>query len=101
MPQGMQVWDASGNLVFDTANSLGRVLAVADISGSASGNVTNSNFTSTSRVFWTILPAATSGAGVADFDTPEVSYSSVNSRIEYVPGASTSGKTYKLIYGIW
>jgi hypothetical protein len=33
MPQGLQVWDASGNLILDTSTRLGRVLGYQDVGG--------------------------------------------------------------------
>ena len=37
MPQGMQVWDASGNLIMDTNTPSGVILGVHSFSGGAAG----------------------------------------------------------------
>jgi hypothetical protein len=51
MPQGLQVMDASGNIIFDTNTYAGRILDIITLTGSSSGNVTNSGL-STGTPFW-------------------------------------------------
>lgn len=43
MPQGFQVWDASGNLIVDTNTHLGRVLGIHTVT-TASGNFSHAGF---------------------------------------------------------
>lgn len=33
MPQGLQIWDGSGNLILDTSTRLGRILGWVDVGG--------------------------------------------------------------------
>ena len=44
MPQGLQVFDAAGNVIVDTSTRLGRVLGSATIGPSGSGSITNASF---------------------------------------------------------
>lgn len=40
MPQGLQVWDPAGNLIFDTNDRIGRVLGAVQ-TGTSAGDVVN------------------------------------------------------------
>jgi len=51
MPQGLQIWDTSGNLVFDTNTNAGRVLGNVTVTASTAGSATNAGLT-TGRPFW-------------------------------------------------
>jgi len=44
MPQGLQTWDASGNLLVDIQDRLTRFLGTIAISAGASGTVTDDGF---------------------------------------------------------
>jgi len=55
MPQGIQVWDASGTLILDTSTVTVRILDVITISGNTSGNVTSTQF-STGIPFYFFQP---------------------------------------------
>jgi hypothetical protein len=55
MPQGIQVWDASGNLILDTSTVTVRILDVITISANGSGNITNTQF-STGVPFYFFQP---------------------------------------------
>ena len=55
MPQGIQVWDAGGNLILDTSTVTVRILAVITIAGNTSGNVTSTQF-STGIPFYFFQP---------------------------------------------
>lgn len=54
MAVGIQVWDASGNLIMDTPTRMGRVLGIT-ASGTSGGSVTNSGF-STGTPFAVYVP---------------------------------------------
>ena len=64
MGAGLQVWDASGNLIFDTPDRVGRIVGSTTTSGSA-GSVT---FTVPSGCtpFW-FASCATGAAGMSNF----------------------------------
>lgn len=51
MPQGLQIWDASGNLIFDTNTAAGRVLGIVNVTAAAAGSTTNAGLT-TGTPFW-------------------------------------------------
>lgn len=44
MPQGLQVWDASGNLILDISERVGKFLGIATITAGVNGSVTNAGF---------------------------------------------------------
>jgi hypothetical protein len=45
MAEGLQIWDAQGQLVFDTTTRNTRILGIVDIgTGAATGSVTNAGF---------------------------------------------------------
>ena len=98
MPQGLQVWDASGNLIIDLGSSLGRVLGVATISGSATSSIPDARLNQ-GTPFWVVLPAnGSSSPGVVDYDVPNIG--ATPTAIEYSPGYATAGKNYTIIYGV-
>lgn len=51
MPQGLQIWDTSGNLVFDTNTYAARTLGIATVTANTSGSATHSGLTS-GTPFW-------------------------------------------------
>ena len=54
MPLGLQVFDASGNVIVDTSTRLGRILGVTN-TNTSTGSLVNSNF-STGTPFWYAIP---------------------------------------------
>lgn len=52
MPQGFQAWDAAGNLIFDTADRLTRILGQTTVNGTA-GNVVDARFATGTP--WSVL----------------------------------------------
>lgn len=44
MPQGLQVWDASGNLIVDVSDRLTRILGTILVAAGSSGTVTDDGF---------------------------------------------------------
>lgn len=47
MPQGLEIRDANGNIVFDTKTRLGKVIGVITVTAFGSGSVTVPAFTGT------------------------------------------------------
>lgn len=45
MAQGLQVFDAAGNIIFDTSDRVGRVLGIIRINAGESGSYTPTGFT--------------------------------------------------------
>lgn len=54
MPQGLQVWDANGNLIIDVTDRLTRVLGEF-YTGTSNGSVTNPGLT-TGTPWWIAIP---------------------------------------------
>lgn len=100
MSAGLQVWDASGNLVFDTADQIVRFLGELTIS--ANGSTTNSDLTS-GTPFAIIFPSIenTFGAsGIQPNQLPTVGFSGTT--ISYSFSSTPSGgKTVTVLYGVY
>lgn len=94
MPQGVQVWDASGNLIIDITQRLGRVLGVATLTSPTDGSVTDAGF-GTGTPFWACIPVATGRALV-----PDLSISGNTLSWDFLTGYSYA-PTYRLIYGVY
>ena len=92
MPQGLQVWDDSGNLIVDTATRLGRILGVTTISAS-SGTVVNSGF-SGGTPFWIAIPLATGDVEHG----PDISVSGTTLTYNFNGRPVTS---HRLVYGVY
>ena len=60
MPQGLQVFDAAGNLTCDITDRLSRILGIVDIAAGASGNLTNAGF-SQGTGYWICVSRTGSG----------------------------------------
>lgn len=60
MPQGLQVWDASGNLQVDTNTTMANVLGTVS-SGTTNGSLTDANFAK-GTPFAIAMPATTTFA---------------------------------------
>jgi|694.fasta_scaffold00761_45 hypothetical protein len=97
MPQGLQIWDASGNLIFDTSSSIGRQTGAQTVGPSpSSGTITVPGY-DTGATVWYIAPfSMTLGdpPTILDFDT--VTYT--------VSGANISWQAFdaiRIIYGVY
>jgi len=95
MPQGLQIWDASGNLILDTSSHIGRVLGVATLTGGTNGSVTDANF-STGTPFWHLQPNATYPTKL-----PDITISGTTLNWNFQAGYTWSGMSFKLIYGVY
>lgn len=90
MPAGLQVWDAAGNLIFDTADRAGRVLGSVTTTTGAAGSITNAAL-SQGTPFALVEPLDTLAAG------------------DYVPVATFGGTTMSwtagyaclILYGVY
>jgi hypothetical protein len=97
MTQGLQVFDASGNIVVDTTHYLGRILGVTTV-GISNGSITNANF-SKGTPFW----VANRDSG--SYNTSQPIYTLTNSTtISWSWGAQSGNPgntTQTLIYGVY
>lgn len=51
MPQGLQVWDSSGNLVLDITSRVYKSLAIASVTENTNTTVTTTNIGGTGTIF--------------------------------------------------
>lgn len=94
MPQGLQVWDAAGNLTLDLTDRIGRLLGIATLTSPTDGNLTDAGFASGTP--WFVCLPYSGGAS----STPDVSIAGNVISWDFVTGGSYSA-TYKLIYGVY
>lgn len=94
MAQGLQVWDASGNLIVDTGDALGKVLGVATITAGTDGSVTNAGF-ALGDPFWQCVSQATYGT-----HQPTFSFSAGTNTLSWA-WEGRSGVDCKLVYGVY
>lgn len=91
MPQGLQVFDASGNEILSVTDRISRVLGITTISGGSPGSVSNAGFAGLTP-FWIC--------------TPLVSYGTFSPQFSFDAGTNTlswtwpvSGPDHQLVYG--
>jgi hypothetical protein len=94
VPQGLQTFDASGNLIIDISTRMGRVLGIAAVTGGTDGSVTNSEF-SAGTGFWQVVAIA---SGTQPY--PDVSLSGTTLSWIFQSGISYP-VNYKIIYGVY
>ena len=94
MPQGLQVWDAAGNLILDLTDRLGRLLGIATLTNPTDGNITDAGFASGTPWF-VCLPI--SGGAVS---TPQVGVAGNVISWDFIAGGNYA-TNYKLIYGVY
>lgn len=58
MPQGLQIWNASGNLIFDTNDRFGKFLGTTTILAGVNGSVTDAAF-GLGQFFFMVTPLTT------------------------------------------
>lgn len=76
MPAGLQVWDATGHLIFDTPDRMGRIVGWIDAAANNSGSTTQSISIPTGCTpFWFAL------ADLAFYSLPDVTMT--NTSITY------------------
>lgn len=102
MPQGLQIWDASGNLILDTTSNVGRVIGSQVLAGGATGSITPTKLANErlwmtfAAIDSTVFPAHKIWRDVAaspsSLDDPD------GDRIRWQINAASGGR---LIYGVW
>ncbi len=92
MTAGLQTFDASGNLVFDTGTRTGRVINVTTITGT-SGSYSDAALANGTPFFF----FATSSPAVAK----AVSISISGTTISWTIASSQSSNTFALAYGVY
>ncbi len=91
MPQGLQVFDASGNITLDLTDRVGRILG-AQVITSANGSVTNVGFAGLTP-FWLATPLVNFGTF-----SPTFSFNTSTNTLSWVWPYS-GGANHQLIYG--
>jgi hypothetical protein len=94
MPQGLQVYNASGQLLVDLTDRLSRLLGIATLTNPTDGNLTDAGF-ATGTPWWVCLPI--SGGSVS---TPAVSIAGNVLSWDF-DASGNYATTYKLIYGVY
>jgi hypothetical protein len=92
MPQGLQVWNAAGQLVLDLADKISRLSGTVTVAAGATGSLTIPN-TSQGTVWYAAL--VNGGSAYA----PVVSVS--GSTLQWQPGPMTPAAGYILLYGVF
>lgn len=94
MPQGLQVFDAGGNLTLDVTDRISRVLGVVTIAANASGSVSSAGFSGLSP-FWFCVP-------LASFDSylPEFSFDAGTNTLSWT-WPFTGVADCRLVYGAY
>lgn len=97
MPQGIQCWDANGNLVLDLTDRLSRVLGRVTIPINTSGYITDARFAQ-GEIWWQVLTANTLIGTYA----PNMTADKANNRIAYTPQPTFSApSSVDVIYGVY
>lgn len=98
MPQGLQAWDAAGNLVLDLPTRITRVLGSTVITAGSTGYITDAAF-ATGTIWW----AVTAGTSVIGGYAPSMVAEPTNNRIAYSPKSSTdfTPVDVNVIYGVF
>ena len=92
MPQGLQVWNSSGQLIIDTSTSIGKVLGITTITAGVSGNIADTKF-ALGTPFWSLINQGPDSYGAS----PIVSYNSGLTRLEWTNSAAYNNL---LVYGV-
>ena len=95
MPAGLQIWDASGNLIFDTPTRCGRVLGTVTF-GTMNGSVTNAQFAA-GTPFWFV---SQSSPGYAAYQ-PTIAVVGNTLSWSWTVSGSTGNIGGTIIYGIY
>lgn len=94
MPQGLQIWDASGNLIWGTALRMGRVLGVRTLTAPTAGSVANAAFAD-GTAFWQLQTI-----GASTLRQPSISLAGTTLSWSF-PGAGWSSEAYRLVFGVY
>lgn len=100
MPQGLQTFDASGNLVVDTNNFLGRITYIVEIPASSSGSVSIPNPASQYGTPWgLLLPMSASFVPIPSAGDP--GYPSLSTAGGTLTYSNPYAYAFKLIGGVF
>ena len=94
MAAGLQVWNASGDLVLDTSTYTGKVLGILDITAGVDGSVTDSAF-AIGDPYWQCVSIATYPT-----NQPTFTFNSGTNTLSWA-WESRLGQDCKLIYGVY
>ena len=103
MAQGLQVFDASGNLDVDITNRLPRFLGVESISASKqSGRIVNAGITPETDIWWFLLNAS-ANFSADDGDQVTYEYPTITKGNGYLYYSFPSGRKISctLLYGVY
>lgn len=98
MSAGLKVWDASGNLIIDTATRMSRVIGVTFAAAGAVGSITNAGFATGAP--YCIALRTSPGSGTvfgSDYVSPIISFSGTTMDYDV---ASPAGD-HVLVYGVY
>ena len=93
MPQGLQIWDASGNLILDTSNRIGRVLGVVTLDGNTSSSETNDGLLTGTPFYMVVF--------LGSFATYSPTISIASNVISWTMPSGAAGNFYRLVYGVY
>jgi hypothetical protein len=95
MPQGLQVWDAAGNVAIDTTSSVGTIVGSVAY-GNTNGSATISEF-SLGRPVWFVLP----GTGGSSVYQPNITVSGNTLSWTWTISGSASNPPGVIAYGFY
>ena len=95
MPQGLQVWDSSGNLIVDTNSSLGVILGTHTITKSAGNGSLSVGDLSLGTPFFTVITSTGTFYPIVSVSGSTISWTYDLFAQIYEPGTST----YTILYG--
>ena len=94
MPQGLQIFDASGNTILDTNMKTGRVINVLTLTGSTNGSETNSALSTGTAFYMAVF--------LGGYSTFMPIVSIVGNTISWTwPRTTLGANSYRLIYGVY
>lgn len=93
MPQGLQILDASGNVIIDGSRRLGRILNVVTLTGATDGNETNAGLAGGSP-FWQVV-------FLGSYATFMPTITVIGSTIYWAWDGRGAGNSYRLVYGVY
>ena len=95
MSAGLQIWDASGNLIFDTPTRCGRVLGTVSF-GNTNGSVSNAQFAA-GTPFWFVSQTS---PGYAAYQ-PTIAVASNTLTWTWSTSGAAGNQGGTIIYGIY
>ena len=96
MPQGLQAWNVSGQMIVDLTDRITRVLGETTIAPGTTGYITDWRF-AWGTIWWQVIRDGSTFAGY----TPTMTADPANNRIAYSPHAAAKNGNVKVIYGVF